>query len=261
MFGIVPRQMWSKVQPPDANNMCTWAMRALLVCTDDGRKILIDTGMGNKQDEKFRSHFLPHGTENLFDSLYQAGFSRADITDVFLTHLHFDHCGGAIWKNEATGETEPAFPNAVYWSNRVHFEWAMHPNEREKASFLKENFLPLFESGRMQWVEVRQDVVFAPGFSIRFVYGHTEAMMLPVLETDSGTMIYCADLLPSQWHVSMPWVMAYDIRPLQSLAEKQALLEEAVEKDYRLFLEHDPHTPFIQVMRDEKGRIIKKEIK
>lgn len=256
MFGVVPRQMWSKVQPPDEHNMCTWAMRALLVCTDDGRNILIDTGLGNKQDEKFRSHFLPHGPGDLFESLRQAGFERTDITDVFLTHLHFDHCGGALWKNEDTGGVEPAFPNATCWSNKVHFDWAMHPNERERASFLKENFLPLYESGRMQWVDVEQDVVFAPGFRVRFVYGHTEAMMLPLLDTPDGPLLYCADLLPSQWHLSMPWVMAYDIRPLQTLAEKQAILEEAAEKGYLLFLEHDPVTAVIKVQKDARGRFV-----
>lgn len=256
MFGVVPRRLWAKLNPPDEQNLCTWAMRCLLVRTPDGRVILIDTGIGNKQDEKFRAHFEPHGPEALFTSLREAGCSREAVTDVFLTHLHFDHVGGAIWKNEATGQTELAFPNATYWSNRRHFDWAMQPNDREKASFLKENFLPLYEMGRLKWVETRQNALFAPGFRVRFVNGHTEAMMLPLLDTDAGKVLYCADLIPSQWHINMPYVMAYDIRPLETLKEKKRLLEEAVNKGYTLFLEHDPVTAMVRLKRSENGRII-----
>jgi glyoxylase-like metal-dependent hydrolase (beta-lactamase superfamily II) len=255
MFGVVPRRMWSKMNPPDTDNMCTWAMRCLLVQTED-RNILIDTGLGNKQDEKFRSHFLPHGTENLFDSLQQAGLGRADITDVFLTHLHFDHCGGAIWRNEQTGETEAAFPNATYWSNQQHFDWAMTPNEREKASFLKENFLPLQEQGRMKMIPVEENYTFLPGFNVRFAFGHTEAMMIPVIQHAGATLIYCADLIPSQWHIGMPYVMAYDIRPLLTMEEKKKLLQEAVAHKQTLFFEHDPGADCGRVKADEQGRIV-----
>lgn len=255
MFGVVPRTMWSKLNPPDDKNLCSWAMRALLVQTGD-RNILIDTGIGNKQDAKFRSHFEPFGSESLFDSLAKAGLEREDITDVFLTHLHFDHCGGAIWKNEASGETELSFPNATYWSNETHFNWAMRPNDREKASFLKENFLPLQEMGRLKFVEVKQNVEFCPGFRVRFVYGHTEAMMVPVLHAGERTLLYCADSLPSQWHIGMPYVMAYDIRPLVTLQEKAGMLEEAAAQGQVLFLEHDPVADCCTVRREESGRIV-----
>ena len=256
MFGVVPRRMWAKLNPPDEQNLCTWAMRTLLVQTDDGRNILIDTGLGNKQDEKFRSHFLPHGEESLFGSLASAGLRREEVTDVFLTHLHFDHCGGALWRNEQTGQVELAFPNATYWTNRRHFDWAMQPNDRERASFLKENFVPLHEMGRLQFVDVRQNVEFAPGFRIRFYYGHTEAMMAPLLHTPQGHLLYCADLMPSQWHIPMPYVMAYDVRPLVTLKEKAKMLDEAVRRDFMLFFEHDPLAECGTVQRDAAGRIV-----
>ncbi len=259
MFGVVPKRMWEKLNPPDVNNMCTWAMRTLLVETGN-RKILIDTGLGNKQDEKFRSHFEPHGAENLFDSLTQAGCAREAITDVFLTHLHFDHCGGALWKNPATGAIEPAFPNATYWSNATHYDWAINPNPREKASFLKENFEPLKISGQLEFLQVKQNIEFLPGFNIRFFYGHTEALMAPVLNTGSETLIYCADTLPSQWHIGMPYVMAYDIRPLVSMQEKAALLEEAAREKQILFLEHDPVAEACRVTSDDKGRIVAERV-
>lgn len=257
MFGIVPKRMWEKLNPPDAQNMCTWAMRPLLVQTDDGRNIVIDTGMGNKQDEKFRSHFLPHGEQTLFGSLAELGLSREDITDVFLTHLHFDHCGGALWKNENSGEVELSFPNARYWSNRVHWEWAMNPNERERASFLKENFVPLLEAGRLEFLDIEQNITFCPGFKVRFYNGHTEALMAPLLETGNGRrLLYCADAMPSRWHIGMPYVMAYDIRPLITLQEKAVMLEEAVEEQTVLFFEHDPSAECGTVCKDDKGRIV-----
>lgn len=255
MFGVVPKRMWEKMNPPDANNMCTWAMRTLLVETGN-RKILIDTGIGNKQDAKFRSHFEPHGAETLFGSLAEAGILREDITDVFLTHLHFDHCGGALWLDEKTGTVEPAFPNAVYWTNEPHYQWALAPNAREKASFLAENFQPLMEAGRLQFVEVRDNLEFLPGFRIRFFYGHTEAMMVPVLDTGYGTLLFCADTMPSQWHIGMPYVMAYDIRPLQTLEEKAAMLSEAAREKQLLFFEHDPIAEVGMVSTDAKGRIV-----
>lgn len=255
MFGVVPKRMWEKMNPPDGDNMCTWAMRALLVETAD-RKILIDTGIGNKQDEKFRSHFMPFGAETLFGSLQKAGVKREEITDVFLTHLHFDHCGGALWKNDQTGDIELAFPNAIYWSNRVHWEWATHPNAREKASFLTENFQPLLDQNKVQFVDVQQNISFLPGFDIQFYYGHTEAMMVPVVHLGNKRLVYCADLMPSQWHIGMPYVMAYDIRPLVTLEEKTRLLTEAADKGDILFFEHDPLADGGTVRRDDKGRIV-----
>lgn len=255
MFGVVPKRMWAGMNPPDANNLCTWAMRTLLVETG-GRKILIDTGIGNKQDDKFRSHFEPEGPQNLFDSLAQAGVRRDDVTDVFLTHLHFDHCGGAIWKNEETGQHELSFPNATYWSNERHYNWAIHPNPREKASFLPENFVPLHEKGRLRFIETRQNIEFVPGFRVRFVYGHTEAMMVPVLDTGHGTVVYCADTIPSQWHVGLPYVMAYDVRPLVTMEEKAVLLAEAANEKQILFFEHDPIAEAGFVAQDAKGRIL-----
>lgn len=254
MFGIVPKRLWAKLNPPDEQNMCTWALRALLVETGD-RKILIDTGMGNKQDEKFRSHFMPFGEETLFGALEQAGVRRDNVTDVFLTHLHFDHCGGALWRNEQSGEVELSFPNAIYWSNRRHFDWAMQPNAREKASFLSENFLPLYEQNRLQFIEIEQNIEFLPGFRVRFFNGHTEAMMAPVLRAGDRTVVYCADALPSQWHIGMPYIMAYDVRPLVTLQEKEALLTEAAREEQVLFFEHDPVAECASVRLDEKGRI------
>ncbi len=254
MFGVVPKRMWAGLNPPDANNLCTWAMRTLLVETGD-RKILIDTGIGNKQDDRFRSHFEPHGTQTLFGSLDQAGLSREDITDVFLTHLHFDHCGGALWLNAENGQHELAFPNATYWTNEPHLHWAINPNARERASFLPENFLPLHEQGRLRFIEVRQNIEFIQGFRVRFFYGHTEAMMVPILETGHRTIVYCADTIPSQWHVGLPYVMAYDVRPLVTMEEKAALLSEAVRERQILFFEHDPVAEAGFVIQDAKGRI------
>lgn len=254
MFGVVPKRMWEKMNPPDEHNMCRWAMRALLVETAD-RKILIDTGIGNKQDARFRSHFEPHGEETLFGSLQQAGVNREAITDVFLTHLHFDHCGGALWNNPDSGRVELAFPNATYWSNQRHFDWAMAPNAREKASFLQENFLPLQEQGRLRFIEVRQNVEFIPGFRVRFFYGHTEAMMAPLLRSEGRTVFYCADTMPSQWHIGMPYVMAYDIRPLVSLREKARILQDALRQRHILLFEHDPVAEAGTVRSDAAGRI------
>jgi glyoxylase-like metal-dependent hydrolase (beta-lactamase superfamily II) len=255
MFGVVPRRLWAKLNPPDENNLCTWVMRAMLVQTGD-RNILIDTGIGNKQDEKFRAHFEPFGDETLFGSLAQAGVQREAVTDVFLTHLHFDHCGGALWKNESTGQIELAFPNADYWTNRRHFDWAMQPNERERASFLKENFLPLHEAGRLKFLTIKQNVEFCPGFRVRFFNGHTEAMMAPLLHTERGDLLFCADALPSQWHIGMPYVMAYDVRPLQTLKEKNRMLEQAARKRQVLFFEHDPSAECGTVQRAASGRIV-----
>ncbi|MEZ4919869.1 MAG: MBL fold metallo-hydrolase [Saprospiraceae bacterium] len=193
MFGVVPKQMWQKLNPPDERNMCTWFMNALLVETGD-RKILIDTGLGDKQDAKFRSHFEPHGDESLLGSLANLGLQPEAITDVFLTHLHFDHCGGALYLDPQTGESKPTFPNAIYWSNQVHFDWAMNPNDRERASFLKENFLPLQEMGRLQMIPLEEGIRCVKVSRFSFVYGHTEAMMLVELQTENQTFI-CARLI------------------------------------------------------------------
>ncbi|MCS7036811.1 MAG: MBL fold metallo-hydrolase [Saprospiraceae bacterium] len=259
MFGVVPRRIWQKMNPPDADNMCTWAMRALLVETAD-RRILIDTGIGNKQDEKFRAHFLPDQTGLLFSSLQQAGYAPEDVTDVFLTHLHFDHCGGALWKDETTGEIAPTFPNAIYWTNEPHYRWATAPNAREKASFLAENFQPLHALGQLRFVEVRPDVELFPGFRVRFAYGHTEAMMLPMLDTGRRTVVYCADLMPSRWHIALPYVMAYDVRPLLTLEEKAQLLAEAAQQGYVLFLEHDPGAEAALVAVQPDGRMATSQV-
>lgn len=254
MFGVVPKKLWKKINPPDEENMCTWSMRCLLVETGD-RKILIDTGMGDKQGDKFRSHFHPHGEDSLKGSLLKRGFKPEDITDVFLTHLHFDHVGGAV-KYDEGGNLVPTFPNATYWSNERHYHWAVNPNPRERASFLKENFVPLQEAGILKFIEVSdEDVSWIPGIDVRFVYGHTEAMMLPILRGKDKTMVYCADLVPSSGHLGAPYVMSYDLRPLKTMEEKDRLLLEALEKDYLLFFEHDPSIGCVVPVKNERGRI------
>jgi glyoxylase-like metal-dependent hydrolase (beta-lactamase superfamily II) len=249
MFGVVPQSLWKKVNPPDPNNLCTWALRCLLV-QEGNRLILIDNGMGDKQDPKFFSHYEPHG-ETLDASLKNAGFSRNDITDVFLTHLHFDHCGGSIrWNNDRT-KYETAFPNAVYWSNEEHWNWAVKPNAREKASFLKENILPIQESGQLRFTSEGEEIL--PGFKIMYTRGHTEAMMLPMIQYKEKTVVFMADLLPSTGHIPLPWIMAYDVRPLTSLTEKEIFLNKAADENYVLFFEHDPVNECATVARTEKG--------
>jgi len=250
MFGVVPKSIWNKTNPADENNLCTWAMRCLLV-EDAGRLILIDTGIGNKQSEKFFSHYYLHGSDTLDKSLAKHGFTRDDITDVFLTHLHFDHVGGAIERN---GEKLiPAFKNARYWSNKDHWEWAVNPNDREKASFLKENILPIQESGQLNFIDHADGVAFSPDFSVRFVYGHTDAMMLPLLNYKGKNILYMADLLPSAGHLPIPYVMAYDMFPLKTLNEKKSFLKEALDSQYVLFMEHDPINECITLTETEKG--------
>lgn len=250
MFGVVPKSIWQRTNPSDENNMCTWAMRCLLVEYGD-RLILIDTGIGDKQDAKFMGHYYLHGDETLDKSLAQAGFSRDDITDVFLTHLHFDHCGGAVVRKD--GKLRPAFRNAFYWSNRKHWDWAVNPNEREKASFLKENILPIQDSGQLRFIEDIEGVKFADDFQVRFAYGHTDAMMLPVIQYKDKTIVYMADLLPSVGHIPLPYVMSYDMFPLKTLQEKKAFLQEAVDNNYILYLEHDPVNECCTVHNTEKG--------
>ena len=253
MFGVVPQQLWKHHNEPDENNMCTWAMRCLLVETDS-RKILLDTGMGNKQDEKFRSHFEPHGPYSLLNSLSNIHIRADEITDVFLTHLHFDHCGGAVHLDQL-GTLSPTFPNAKYWSNRAHWEWARNPNPREKASFLKENFVPLEEEGMVHFIPTDDFITsWIDGINILHVDGHTEKMMIPHIRMGNKTIVFCADLLPSAGHLGLPYVMSYDIRPLETLKEKKSFLDKAVEEEYILFLEHDKDQECIQVGLNEKGR-------
>ncbi len=255
MFGIVPKRLWQKLNRPDENNLCTWAMRCLLVEIGD-RKILIDTGIGDKQDAKFRAHFEPHGEQSLLSSLANKGFQPEDITDVFLTHLHFDHVGGAV-QYDATGHLVPTFPNATYWSNEVHWRWAMEPNEREKASFLKENFVPLQKAGVVRFIDIQKnDLMWLPDFHVRFVYGHTEAMMVPILKSGGKMLIYCADVIPSSFHLGMPYVMSYDVRPLITLEEKERILTDAVDRGHLLSFEHDPQTACATVIRDDRDRIV-----
>jgi glyoxylase-like metal-dependent hydrolase (beta-lactamase superfamily II) len=254
MFGVVPKTIWNKTNPADANNLCTWAMRCLLI--EDGKRlILIDTGIGDKQSEKFFSHYYLHGDATLDGSLDKLGFHRDDITDVFLTHLHFDHVGGAVIRNNDT--LRPAFKNAIYWSNAQHWEWAVNPNEREKASFLKENILPVQESGQLKFVDVNEGVSFTDDISIRYVFGHTDAMMLPQITYKGKQLLYMADLLPSIGHIPLPYVMAYDMFPLKTLSEKKAFLTEAVENDYILYLEHDPLNECCTLQQTEKGIKVK----
>ena len=254
MFGVVPKQIWKRMNPPDDKNLCTWTMRCLLIEIDD-KKILVDTGMGDKQGEKFRSHFEPHGSDSLIGSLKNKGLNPEDITDVFLTHLHFDHCGGAVKKDE-NDNLVPTFPNATYWSNKSHYEWALEPNDREKASSLKENFVPLMDAGVLKFVEEKEGVKLWDGVKANFVFGHTEAMMPLEINYKNRKIIYCADLMPSSHHIGMPYVMSYDIRPLETLREKGRLLENAVNNNDILFFEHDAHYECGTVKRNERGRIV-----
>ena len=251
MFGVVPKSIWNKLNPADDANLCNWAMRCLLIVEGD-KKILIDTGIGDKQDEKFFSHYYLNGNDSLEQSLAAYGFSKDDITDVVHTHLHFDHCGGSIVRNEA-GKLIPAFSNATYWSNKTHWKWATEPNDREKASFLKENILPIQESGQLQFITVEDRISFSENINIRFTYGHTESMMLCHLYKDKQIISYCADLIPSHHHIKLPYIMAYDIRPINTLQEKNIFLEKAIENNHILFFEHDKDVECCTLKRTEKG--------
>ena len=236
MFGVVPKTMWSKLNPPDQNNLCTWSMRCLLVEEKD-KLILIDTGMGDKQDDKFRSHFHPHGEYNLLDSIKKSGFSPDEITDVILTHLHFDHCGGAIIRDKS-GTLLPQFPRAKYWSKKTHWEWALKPNARERASFLTENILPIQEHGLLNFIEEHSFANY--GITFDHVYGHTEAMSIPYIDYNGTKIIFAADLMPSSFHIPLPYVMSYDLRPLSTLDERKRLYENVLSENAILFFEHDP---------------------
>ncbi len=257
MFGVVPKTIWNKINPADENNLCSWALRCLLI-EDGDRLILVDNGNGTKQDEKFFSHYHLHGDDTLEKSLAKYGFTPDQITDAFLTHLHFDHCGGSIKRDG--DKLVPAFRNATYWSNLAHWEWAVNPNDREKASFLKENILPIQESGQLKFIETREtengkpgEMSFAENISVLFVNGHTEKMMLPQVKYKDRTVVFMADLLPSHGHIPLPYVMAYDMFPLTTINEKKSFLNEAVENDYILFFEHDPKYECCTLQRTEKG--------
>jgi glyoxylase-like metal-dependent hydrolase (beta-lactamase superfamily II) len=260
MFGVVPKSIWNKINPADENNMCSWALRCLLI-KDGNRLILVDNGMGDKQDAKFFSYYYLHGDDSLDRSLTRYGFRRDDITDVFLTHLHFDHCGGSIIRDGdlaagQAGKLVPAFKNATYWSNERHWETATKPNEREKASFLKENIFPIKESGQLKFIQAANgssQTKFSENILIRFVNGHTEAMMLPQINYNGKTIVYMADLLPSQGHIPIPYIMAYDMQPLITLNEKKWFLNEALENNYILFFEHDPKYECCTLHLTEKG--------
>jgi glyoxylase-like metal-dependent hydrolase (beta-lactamase superfamily II) len=249
MFGVVPKSIWQKTNPADANNLCDWAMRCLLI-EDGNRLILIDNGLGDKQDAKFFSHYYLHGDDTLKKSLNALGFSESDITDMFLTHLHFDHCGGGV-KYEA-GKLELVFKNAKYWSNDDHWQWATQPNAREKASFLKENILPMQESGHLNFLAIDQPSPF-PQFDVFYASGHTDKMMVPKIKYKDKVICYMADLLPSTGHIPLPYVMGYDTRPLLTIAEKEQFLKEAAANNYILFLEHDSVNECCTVKDTEKG--------
>ncbi len=249
MFGVVPKSMWQKSNPADENNLCTWAMRCLLI--EDGDKlILIDNGIGEKQDSKFLSHYYLHGEDTLMKSLHRAGFSATDVTDMFLTHLHFDHCGGGIIKVD--DKSALTFPKAAYWSNEDHWLWATQPNAREKASFLKENILPIKESGHLKMIDKTKPSPFSQ-MGIFYASGHTDKMMIPMVKAGGKTICFVADLIPSVAHIPIPYVMGYDTRPLITMEEKERFLKEAADKQYILFFEHDPVHECCTVKNTEKG--------
>jgi glyoxylase-like metal-dependent hydrolase (beta-lactamase superfamily II) len=260
MFGVVPKSMWNKLNPADENNLCSWALRCLLI-EDGNRLILIDNGVGDKQDSKFFGHYCLSGETNIDKALAIHGFHSSDITDVLLTHLHFDHCGGSI--KRVGGKLVPTFEQAVYWSNEQHWQWATIPNDREKASFLKENILPIKESGQLQMISLPKGGLeidgklgitqFTENISIRFVNGHTDQMMLPQIKYKGSTIVYMADLLPSVNHLPLPYVMAYDMFPLTTLNEKKSFLEEAIAEDYLLYFEHDAFNECCTLHQTEKG--------
>lgn len=250
MFGVVPKSIWHKLNPADENNMCSWALRCLLV-EDGNRLVLIDNGNGNKQDEKFFAHYFLHGADTLDKSLSKHGFSVSDITDVFLTHLHFDHCGGSVKWNAARTGFELTFPNATYWSNARHWKWATEPNKRERASFLKDNIIPIQESGHLKFLAEGESLF--PGFEVIYANGHTDAMMLPKIKVNEKTLVFMADLIPSAAHIPLPYVMGYDMFPLTTLLEKEKFLEEAVAGNYTLFFEHDPIIECCSLVKTEKG--------
>lgn len=255
MFGVVPKSLWNRTNPADNNNMIDIAARSLLI-EDGNRLILIDTGMGDKQSEKFFSYYYRWGDYSIDTSLKKIGFHRDDITDVFMTHLHFDHCGGSVeWNKDHTGY-QPAFKNAHYWSNKDHWEWATKPNLREKASFLKENLLPMEESGQLKFIDIGSGPYIEKselGFGVLLVDGHTDKQMIPHINYKGNTVVFMADLLPTTGHIPVPYIMGYDTRPLLTLSEKTAFMKSAADHNYYLFMEHDAHNEICTVAHTEKG--------
>lgn len=248
MYGVVPKSIWQRLNPADERNLCNWAMRCLLI-EEAGRLVLVDTGLGNKQDEKFFGHYQPHGDATLQSSVRQAGYDLADVTDVLLTHLHFDHVGGAV---ERVGEALlPVFPKATYWSHPGHWDWALNPNPREKASFLTENILPIQDSGQLKFFG--DDYLGLPGLELIYVDGHTEKMALPKITMGNKTLLYCADLIPSVGHVPLPYVMSYDVRPLLTMDEKARLLAQAAAEGWILVFEHDPVMEAATIEQTDRG--------
>jgi glyoxylase-like metal-dependent hydrolase (beta-lactamase superfamily II) len=253
MFGVVPKSMWHKKVAADDNNMCTWAMRCLLI--EDGKQLtLIDTGIGNKQDEKFLSHYYLHGSHSLASSLASKGFNTADVTDVLLTHLHFDHCGGAICR--VNDSLVPTFSNAKYWSNATHWHNATMPNEREQASFLADNILPIQQSGQLNFIAEQNGVAFNNNIKMHFVNGHSQGMMLPLINYKGHQILFAADLFPSPHHIALPWIMGYDMQPLITLAEKKQILQQAMEQNWLIFYEHDAQVACTTLIQNAKGAII-----
>lgn len=262
MFGVVPKTLWQKTNPADENNMCNWAMRSMLI-EDGNRLMIVDTGIGDKQNEKFFSHYYMNGNDDLKLNLKKLGYSTDDITDVFLTHLHFDHCGGAIQWNKDHTAFEPVFKNAIYWSNDQHWKWATEPNPREKASFLSENILPIQESGQLKFIE-RKDTLTRNVFNqmdVLFVDGHTDSMMIPHVKYQGKTIAFMADLLPSVGHIPLAYVMGYDTRPLITMTEKEQFLQRAVDEEFVLFLEHDSVNECCTLQMTEKGVRLKDTFK
>ncbi|PKP52987.1 MAG: MBL fold metallo-hydrolase [Bacteroidetes bacterium HGW-Bacteroidetes-1] len=255
MFGVVPKVLWQKVYPCDEYNLCNWSMRCLLM-VDGNRKILIDNGIGNKQDEKWLSHYYLNGDATLEDSLAAVGVKPEEITDMIITHMHFDHCGGSVKWNVARSGLELAFPNATYWTSRQQYEWATQPNRREEASYLKENILPIQESGKLKLIE--EEGEYIPNIVFKLYNGHTEGQLIPHINFNGKTVVFTADLMPSAAHIPMPWIMAYDTRPLETLADKERFYKDALADDFILFLEHDLYNEACVLHNTPKGvRVLK----
>lgn len=256
MFGVVPKSLWQKQYPADENNLCNWAMRCLLV-VDEDRVVLIDNGIGEKQDEKWLKHYYLNGDFSLVKSLNEKGFQLSDITDVILTHMHFDHCGGSVRWNDDNSGYALAFPNATYWTSQQQFDWATNPNRREGASYLKENILPIQESGRLRLIEEEGEHI--PNITFKLYNGHTEGQVIPHIKYGSKTVVFMADLLPAVTHIPMPWIMAYDTRPLDTLKDKERFFAEAVKNDYVLFFEHDLYNEACTLQETPKGVRVNKK--
>eukprot|EP00744_Colponema_vietnamica_P032945 GILI01053785.1.p1 GENE.GILI01053785.1~~GILI01053785.1.p1 ORF type:complete len:282 (-),score=-29.61 GILI01053785.1:96-941(-) len=255
MFGVVPKSFWQKTNPADENNLCSWAMRCLLI-EDGNQLILIDTGMGDKQDTKWQSYYYRHGEGDLVKSIRAKGYAEKDVTDVILSHLHFDHCGGAVKWNADRTHFEMTFPNARYWTHSAHFEAAIHPNQREKATFFKENILPIQEAGQLFFTDKVTEKPFS-NIEILTADGHTEKMLMPLISYQEKKILFIADTVPSQSHIPIPYVMGYDVRPLQTMEEKSVLLNQAVENDWILFFDHDPTVECASIKMTEKGFKVK----